>query len=52
MKKQKIYGCRPNRDYGGIPLRVEAMLRSIATRDNREAKARAKAKRAAESAKS
>ena len=45
---RKLYGAKINRDYGAIPLKVEAALRSIAHRDNREAKAKAKAQKAAD----
>jgi len=43
---RKLYGAKLNKDYGTISLKVEAALRSIATRDGREAKAAAKAKAA------
>ena len=46
---RRLYGAKINKRYGSVPLKVEAALRSIAVRDRREA--RAKAKKAAEAAK-
>jgi len=37
---RKLYGAKINRDYGAIPLKIEAALRSIAHRDRREARAK------------